>query len=95
MTDILGFEQHVAASDVTTIIKPAVDRLAKSISDEIKRLNNGISPKAVMVVGGGSLTPGLTKEISICLELPENRVGIRGLDALYWYYIGTRYRLFT
>lgn len=82
MTDILGFEQDVLSSDVTAIIKPAVDRLAKSISDEIKRLNNGIPPKAVMVVGGGSLTPGLTKEISICLELPENRVGIRGLDAL-------------
>lgn len=82
MTDILGFEENVASRDVTAIIKPAVDRLAKSISDEIKRLNNGVSPKAVMVVGGGSLTPGLTKEISICLGLPENRVGIRGLDAL-------------
>ncbi|WP_255452117.1 Cell division protein [Sporosarcina sp. ANT_H38] len=82
MTDILGFEQDVASSDVTAIIKPAVDQLAKSISDEIKRLNNGVAPKAVMVVGGGSLTPGLTKEISICLGLPENRVGIRGLEAL-------------
>ncbi len=82
MTDILGFEQNFASSDVATVIKPAVDRLAKSISTEIIRLNNGISPKAVMVVGGGSLTPGLTKEISICLELSENRVGIRGLDAL-------------
>ncbi len=82
MTDILGFEENVASSDVTAIIKPAVDRLAKSISDEIKRLNNGVPPKAVMVVGGGSLTPGLTKEISVCLGLPENRVGIRGLDAL-------------
>lgn len=82
LTDILGFEQHVAAAEVTTIIKPAVERLARSIADEIKRLNNGRSPKAVMVVGGGSLTPGLTKDLSVCLELPENRVGIRGLDAL-------------
>ncbi|WP_318614185.1 cell division protein FtsA [Sporosarcina sp. YIM B06819] len=82
LTDILGFEQHVPAADVTAIIKPAVERLAKSIAGEIKRLNNGQSPKAVMVVGGGSLTPGLTKDISSCLELPENRVGIRGLDAL-------------
>ncbi len=82
LTDILGFEQHVASSDAAAIIKPAVERLAQSISDEIKRLNNGNSPKAVMVVGGGSLTPGLTKAISLCLELTENRVGIRGLDAL-------------
>ena len=82
MTDILGFEQEVASSEITAIIKPAVDLLAKSISCEVKRLNNAKSPKAVMLVGGGSLTPGLAKEISICLDLPENRVGIRGLDAL-------------
>ncbi|WP_342505464.1 cell division FtsA domain-containing protein [Sporosarcina sp. FSL K6-2383] len=82
LTDILGFEQHVPAAEVTTVIKPAVERLARSIADEIKQLNNGQAPKAVMVVGGGSLTPGLTKELSICLGLPENRVGIRGLDAL-------------
>ncbi|WP_203246627.1 cell division protein FtsA [Sporosarcina beigongshangi] len=82
LTDILGFEQHVPADEVTIIIKPAVERLAKSIADEIKQLNNGQAPKAVMVVGGGSLTPGLTRELSICLGLPENRVGIRGLDAL-------------
>lgn len=82
LTDILGFEQHFSSDEVNAVIKPAVERLAKSISDEIKRLNNGHSPKAVMVVGGGSLTPGLTKDISVYLELPENRVGIRGLDAL-------------
>ena len=35
-----------------------------------------------MVVGGGSLTPNLTKQLSNRLDLPENRVGIRGLDAL-------------
>lgn len=82
LTDILGFEQHVTTAEAITIIKPAVERLAKSIADEIKLLNNGQSPKAVMAVGGGSLTPGLTKDLSVCLDLPENRVGIRGLDAL-------------
>ena len=35
-----------------------------------------------MIVGGGSLTPHMTKEISKYLELPETRVGIRGLEAL-------------
>lgn len=80
--DILGFEQIVPSSEVVSIIRPAIERLAQSISNEIKRLNGGQSPKAVMVVGGGSLTPTLTKELSTCLELPENRVAIRGLDAL-------------
>jgi cell division ATPase FtsA len=82
VTDILGFEQLVPSNEVISIIRPAIERLAQSISNEIKRLNGGQSPKAVMVVGGGSLTPTLMKELSTCLELPENRVAIRGLDAL-------------
>lgn len=82
ITDILGFEQQIAASEVADVIKPSVERLARLIADEIKRLNGGQSPQAVMVVGGGSLTPGLTQEISTCLDLPANRVGVRGLDAL-------------
>ncbi|QTD41389.1 cell division protein [Sporosarcina sp. Te-1] len=82
ITDILGFEQQVASAEVITILQPATERLAQSISEEIRRLNNGRSPQAVMVVGGGSLTPRLTDELSRCLELPLNRIGIRGLDAL-------------
>lgn len=82
MRDILGFEQIVQSSEVISIIRPAIKRLAQSISNEIKRLNHRHSPQAVMVVGGGSLTPTLTKELSTCLDLPENRVAIRGLDAL-------------
>lgn len=82
ITDILGFEQQVPSSEVIAAIKPSIEKLATSIAEEIKRLNNSKSPQAVMVVGGGSLTPHLTKELSSRLDLPENRVGIRGLDAL-------------
>lgn len=82
ITDILGFEQQVPSSEVLAAIKPAIEKLATSIAEEIKKLNNRKSPQAVMVVGGGSLTPHLTKELSSRLDLPENRVGIRGLDAL-------------
>lgn len=80
--DILGFEQQIAASEVISMIKPSIEKLAESIGREIKRLNNNRPPQAVMLVGGGSLTPQLTKELSMHLDLPENRVGIRGLDAL-------------
>jgi cell division protein FtsA len=82
ITDILGFEQQVPSSEVIAAIKPSIEKLASSIAEEIKRLNNSKSPQAVMVVGGGSLTPLLTNELSSQLDLPENRVGIRGLDAL-------------
>ncbi|BAQ11785.1 cell division protein [Bacillus sp. OxB-1] len=82
ITDILGFEQQIPSTEVAEAIGPAVSRLAQAIAGEMIRLNNGKSPKAVMVVGGGSLTPGLTEQLSSALDLPLNRVAIRGSDAL-------------
>src|SRR5699024_1823222 len=39
-------------------------------------------PQAVMLVGGGSLTPSLTHAIARKLNLPENRVATRGIEAI-------------
>ena len=80
--DILGFEQEIPSQEVIDVIRPSVKHLALSIANEIKRLNHNSSPQAVMIVGGGGLTPTLTKEVSTQLDLPENRVAIRSLDAL-------------
>lgn len=80
--DILGFEQQLPVEEVIEVIRPSVQHLATSIANEIKRLNHSTSPQAVMIVGGGGLTPTLTKEVSLQLDLPENRVAIRSLDAL-------------
>ncbi|WP_368657500.1 pilus assembly protein PilM [Metabacillus halosaccharovorans] len=82
VTDILGFETELSKEDILIKISPAIDKLAASIRDEIIRLNNGVSPKAIMLVGGGSLTPELPKRLAALLELPENRVAIRGIDAI-------------
>lgn len=81
-TDILGFEHTLMKDSMIDSIKPFIDKLAKAITDEIKHQNNRQSPKAVMLVGGGSLTPTLTSMIAHYLELPENRVAIRGVDAI-------------
>ncbi len=82
VTDILGFETEISKAEVIEQIKPALERLADAISQEILALNNGKSPKAVMLVGGGSQTPLLSELISNRLNLPENRVAIRGIDAI-------------
>jgi cell division protein FtsA len=82
ITDILGFETVISKEEAIERISPAIDRLAETIGDEILRLNNDKSPKAVMLVGGGSLTPDLTRILASKLNLPDNRVAIRGLDAI-------------
>ncbi len=80
--DILGFDQYFAKAEVLKAIEPAVKQLAQAIGEEILRLNNRTAPKAVMLVGGGSLTPDLTTELGLVLDLPTNRIAVRGVDAI-------------
>lgn len=80
--DILGFDQMYPKEEIITAIQPAIQALAESIGQEILRLNNQTPPKAIMLVGGGSLTPSLPSELSKVLNLPANRVAVRGIDAI-------------
>lgn len=82
VTDILGFEEEISTADVIEKIYPTLTKLADSISSEILALNNNKAPKAIMLVGGGSLTPELPKLIAEQLHLPLNRVAVRGIDAI-------------
>ena len=80
--DILGFDQYFPKDEVLKAIEPAVKQLAKAIGEEILRLNNQHAPKAVMLVGGGSLTPSLSEKLGEVLGLPANRIAVRGVDAI-------------
>ncbi len=81
LTDILGFETTHTREEVVEPISGAIENLAYKITTEILNLNKK-PPKAVMLVGGGSMTPNLAKKIAASLQLPENRVAIRGIDAI-------------
>ncbi|MEC2325533.1 cell division protein FtsA [Lederbergia lenta] len=80
--DILGFENTVSKVHVINEIESSIERLTTAIYKEIITLNNNKSPRAVMLVGGGSMTPELPQRLAKKLELPDNRVAIRGADAI-------------
>ena len=82
ITDILGFDAEITKEDFVRAISDSLDQLAEAICKEILLLNNQKAPKAVMLVGGGSLTPDLPLRISKKLQLPENRVAVRGIEAI-------------
>ncbi len=82
ITDILGFEMEIPKAEVMESIDPTIEKLASSISEEILTLNNNIAPKAIMLIGGGSLTPEIPRRLAEKMKLPENRVAIRGIDAI-------------
>lgn len=80
--NILGFEQDVPSTEIIDGVLPAIQHLAQQIATELLRLNSDKPPKAVLLVGGGSLTPHLEKELAEHLQLPTNRVAVRGVDAI-------------
>lgn len=82
VTDILGFEEEVLTEEVIQHIQLAINNLAISIAKEIKKLNSQHAPKAVLLIGGGSLTPNITQKLSQELELPLQRVAVRDINAI-------------
>lgn len=81
VSDILGFETTITYDDLILKVNSAVDELASLITEEVFNLN-GKPPKAVMLIGGGSLTPLLREKVAESLQLPYNRVAIRDIEAI-------------
>ncbi|MTI93980.1 MAG: cell division protein FtsA [Firmicutes bacterium] len=81
-TDVLGNRYHLAREDIHKVIEPVVDELAAAIARTIKEHNGGVAPAAVFCVGGGSQTPLLREYLSIHLDIPQERTGIRRREAL-------------
>ncbi|MDM5315535.1 cell division FtsA domain-containing protein [Fictibacillus sp. b24] len=80
-TDILGFPSKKSKDEVISAIENAIENLADGITREIIQLN-AKAPQAVMLVGGGSLTPTLREKIAKKLNLPIERVAVRGINAI-------------
>lgn len=75
-TDFLGMKTTISQGEVHELLKPVVLELADKIAQEILRLNQGV-PHAVILIGGGSLTPLLPECLSDILGIPRSRVGIQ------------------
>ncbi|MEK4341872.1 cell division protein FtsA [Brevibacillus sp. FSL L8-0710] len=80
-TDILGLEQTLPSEEIVKAIDKEINHLAGKIAMKILELN-GKPPQAVMLIGGGSLTPKLTERVAEALGLPAARVAVRGADAI-------------
>ena len=76
-TDILGSEHDLSAAEIISAFNETSAHLANEIAKTILELNGGDIPQAVMLVGGGSLTPNLQKHIASAIGMQESRVGIR------------------
>ncbi|WP_371373912.1 cell division protein FtsA [Sporomusa aerivorans] len=80
-TDVLGMSQKLPAKTILDAMTPKVGELAQAIAAEILSLNIE-QPQAVLLVGGGALTPLLPEAIAEALNIPAARVAIRRPDSL-------------
>lgn len=80
-TDVLGCEQKIPANEITAAIASDVAALAQAIASQIINLN-GTPPQAVLLVGGGSLTPMLPAALAQALDIPSSRVAVRHPDTI-------------
>ena len=80
--DILGLENEVSSSEIVKITNPIVDKITKEVGDKIIELNGGKSPNAIFLVGGGAHTPNLKELLVEKLNLPVQRIAIKGRDAV-------------
>jgi cell division ATPase FtsA len=74
--DVLGFTNTVRSEELLGAIDLTASNLAGEIVKTIFNLNVR-APQAVILIGGGSLTPEMSKKVAQNLGLPENRVAVQ------------------
>ncbi|MBU3110349.1 cell division protein FtsA [Clostridium lacusfryxellense] len=80
--DVLGLENEIDPEEVLKIITPIVVKISEEIGNRIIELNGGKSPNAVFLVGGGAHTPFIKENIAKTLNLPVQRVAIKGRESV-------------
>lgn len=79
--DILGMEYEIPKTEVLEKIADVVEALSEKIAHKIGELNE-TQPQAIILIGGGSLVPGLKDKIAEKISLVAGRVAIRGTEAI-------------
>ena len=80
--DIMGISHTIAASEVLNGLSNTVKKITSKIAEKIKELNGGNSVSAVFIVGGGGKLPEFAESLAEFLELPSERVAVRGAEVL-------------
>ncbi|MBP6408654.1 MAG: pilus assembly protein PilM [Fusobacteriaceae bacterium] len=79
--DILGMEYEIDKTEIFEKIERTLETLSEKIAQKIGELNE-TQPQAVILIGGGSLVPGLKEKIAEKVSLVAGRVAIRGTEAI-------------
>ena len=80
--DIMSIEHTIPSSDVWEVVAPVVEKITTEVASKIKELNGGETVSACFLVGGGGKVHGFTEGLAKRLDIPEERVALRGEEVL-------------
>ena len=80
--DIMGLPQKLSTEEVIKGLEGTIDKITKSVADKIIELNGQKSVSAVFIVGGGGKIPKFAEFLAKHLDLPAERVALRGEEVL-------------
>jgi cell division ATPase FtsA len=80
--DIMSITHTIPSEEVWELVKPLVDKITTEVAGKIRELNGDKTVSACFVVGGGGKVHGFTEMLAEKLELPQERVALRGEEVL-------------
>lgn len=80
--DIMSISHTIPSKEIWDIVEPTVDKITSEVATKIMELNGDKTVSACFVVGGGGKIHGFTQMLAKKLELPEERVALRGEEVL-------------
>ena len=77
-----SLKHTIKAEEVWELTEPLVDKMTTDVAEKIKELNGDQSVSATFIVGGGGKIHGFDEMLAKKLELPQERVALRGEEVL-------------
>ena len=80
--DIMLIEHTIPSKEIWDLANPVVDRMTTEVAAKIRELNGDKTVSAAFIVGGGGKIHGYTQMLAEKLDLPIERVALRGEEVL-------------
>lgn len=80
--DIMGISHKITPQEVYDKLESLLENITQQIAEKIVGLNGDKPVSAVFVVGGGGKLPDFTEKLANYLDLPAERVALRGEEVL-------------
>ena len=80
--DIMSISHTIPSKEIWELVSPVVDKITTEVASKIKELNGERTVSACFVVGGGGKIHGFTDMLAEKLDLPKERVALRGEEVL-------------